>query len=311
MLDEFSSTSIQPRPDAPSASGPGRPPSSEAATAAEAEDFHQALQREMAALMNQIDESPEMRKQFETMMRSISGERPPDLHATAEKLMSPSSPAGAGPSASATAPPSQDAFQASIHRTMERLTASDTSVSAAANAPPDEPEDLLASVLQELSSADNEEDFSKMLLGMMEQLTDKEVLYEPMKELHEKFPGWMETEGKTCKEEDAKRYREQQVLVGQIVWRFEREEYSDENAEDREFIVGRMQKVSAGSGEWAKERLADLPADAGIGQPAYRPGWRYEGDAGRCRASGRWWLRSAVTGASILIVCIHATIFCI
>jgi len=40
-----------------------------------------------------------------------------------------------------------------------------------------------------------------------------------------------------------KRYEEQQSLVREIVARFEKKEYSDGNAQDREYIVERMQKV--------------------------------------------------------------------
>ena len=84
-----------------------------------------------------------------------------------------------------------------------------------------------------------------MLLGMMEQLTNKEILYEPMKDLDRNFPEWLEkNEGKTG-EEDLKRFREQRKLVGEIVGRFERDGYNDADAKDREFIVERMQQVSS------------------------------------------------------------------
>jgi peroxin-19 len=74
-------------------------------------------------------------------------------------------------------------------------------------------------------------------------LTNKEILYEPMKELDQKFPGWMEENKGTLKEEDRERYTMQRGLVREIVGRFERTGYSDGNAEDREFIVEKMQKV--------------------------------------------------------------------
>ena len=93
--------------------------------------------------------------------------------------------------------------------------------------------------------ADGEGDdtFSKMLLGMMEQLTNKEILYEPMKELDTKFPGWLEqNKGKLAKEDES-RYNTQRALVREIVDRFDRAGYSDDNAADREFIVERMQRV--------------------------------------------------------------------
>jgi peroxin-19 len=80
-------------------------------------------------------------------------------------------------------------------------------------------------------------------MGMMEQLTNREILYEPMKELNDKFPKWMEANSTKVEADDLKRYQEQQVLVKEITERFERKGYSDNNAGDREYIVERMQKV--------------------------------------------------------------------
>ena len=108
----------------------------------------------------------------------------------------------------------------------------------------------MASLLKELASAegaDGEDGFSKMLMGMMEQLTNKEILYEPMKELDTKFPDWLEKNGAGLKKEDRERYETQRILVGEIVGRFERQGYSDSNTADREYVVERMQKVRIGA----------------------------------------------------------------
>jgi peroxin-19 len=127
-------------------------------------------------------------------------------------------------------------FQESIRRTMERMRESGEAAGAAAAgaagqgaagaAGGDGEADLMAALLREMGEGGagagegSEEDFSKMLLGMMEQLTNKEILYEPMKELHDKFPAWLaENRGKTP-EADLKRYEEQQRLVGEIVGKF-------------------------------------------------------------------------------------------
>ena len=78
---------------------------------------------------------------------------------------------------------------------------------------------------------------------MMEQLTNKDILYEPMKELDDKFPAWMEKNKEKTAKDDLKRYEEQKTLVREIVGRFERKGYSDDNRQDREYIVERMQNV--------------------------------------------------------------------
>lgn len=69
------------------------------------------------------------------------------------------------------------------------------------------------------------------------------ILYEPMKELHDKFPAWLEANREKVSKEDLGRYEEQHRLVTEIVGKFEEKGYSDEKVEAREYIVDKMQKV--------------------------------------------------------------------
>lgn len=159
----------------------------------------------------------------------------------------PSAPASG---ASTTAPSgskkaAETSFQDTIRKTMERMQNSGETASAAAASSSED--DMLAQMLKQMEGGDfgggSEEDLNKMLMGMMEQLTNKDILYDPMKELHDKFPAWLtENKAKTPKE-DLVRYEEQQKVVGEIVARFERKQYSDDSNEDREYIVERMQQV--------------------------------------------------------------------
>lgn len=146
-----------------------------------------------------------------------------------------------------SAPKSKDQlaadFQTTIEQTLERMEQSKQETQEA----PDE--DILAQMLKAMTSggtlpdAGGDDDFSQVLLNVMEQLTNKEILYEPMKEIHDGYPAWLTKHEATEKPEDLKRYLEQQRIVGEIVQRFERNEYSDESAADREYIVERMQQV--------------------------------------------------------------------
>ena len=131
---------------------------------------------------------------------------------------------------------------------MERMQTSGEQATAAAAA--EGSDDFLAELMKQMQSGGgldgdgNEEEFSKMLMGMMDQLTNKEILYEPMKELNDKFPEWMVNNRAKTSAEELKRYEEQQKLVKEIVLRFEEPSYADSNTADREYIVDRMQKVS-------------------------------------------------------------------
>ncbi|RYC54978.1 hypothetical protein CHU98_g11234 [Xylaria longipes] len=158
---------------------------------------------------------------------------------------------------------SQDAsFQETIRRTMARMQASGDQATAAATAEGSE-DDFIAEMMKAMKDMPggdgNEEDFSKVLMGMMEQLTNKEILYEPMKELNDKYPGWMEKNKDTLTKDDLKRYQEQQVLVAEMVARFQQPTYSDSNPADREYIVDRMQKMQA-AGSPPHDLVGDMPS---------------------------------------------------
>lgn len=277
MLDEFANTKLESKAPAakssatttaPPASGPGRPGDvSPAELLLEDEDeFAKQLQKEMEQLLGQGD----IQKQFEDIMKEMSQEMgganpfdaaggplpehphglsgealPESHHAKSESSAAPSKEADKDAAAKA-----EKNFQDTIKKTMERMqNSSDTATSAAASSSQD---DILAQMLASMEGGGfggegGDEDFSKILMGMMEQLTNKDILYEPMKELDDKFPKWMENNKEKVAKDDLKRYEEQQTLVREIVGRFEKKGYSDANAQDREYIVERMQKVCSSS----------------------------------------------------------------
>ena len=243
MLDEFSAVKVEEKPPEPerpiAGAGTGATDSTPHGATTAADDFDQQLQNQMAALMGSMDESPEMKKEIEAMMQ--------ELGATADASASGSSKSGPSEHAprATTSTGSDIPFQETIRKTMERMQVSGEQASAAAKS--GDEDDMLAQLMKELQGdgkdVPDNEGFNKMLLGMMEQLTNKEILYEPMKELHDKFPAWLAENRSKTKADDLRRYETQQKLVGEIVGRFERKGYSDENSADREFIVERMQQV--------------------------------------------------------------------
>ncbi len=256
VLDDFANTKLDSKAPAsaskpkdsaaPSSSGPGRPDDiSPADLLVENEDeFAKRLQKEMEQLLGQGD----FQKQFEDIMKEMShemGENP--LEATAKDGGKAKEAAGMTESEKETAAKAEKSFQETIKKTMERMqSSSDTATSAAASSSQD---DILAQMLASMEGGafggeGGDEDFSKILMGMMEQLTNKDILYEPMKELDDKYPKWMEENKNKVDKDDLKRYEEQKTLVREIVARFERKGYSDGDASDREYIVERMQKVS-------------------------------------------------------------------
>lgn len=264
MLDDFSTVKLD------SKQSPGVPSSSKSETAKDTaqgkqpqledvfseEDFAKQLQAGMADLLGELEKSvrfrlpitclaltlsqPDMQAEFEDIFKQI---------AASEGASDPTIPSGSSNPAPPQASAEDASFQDTIRRTMERMqTSGDQATAAAASGGGD---DFMSEMLKQLSSGDlgglggdgSEEEFSKMLMGMMEQLTNKEILYEPMKELDDKFPEWLAKNRSTTSKEDLKRYEEQQSVVREIVAKFEEKTYSDSNATDREFIVDKMQRV--------------------------------------------------------------------
>ena len=238
MLDEFSATQI----DRPTklTQKPSNPSPSKHDEGTAARKFGEELQDQMAALMGNLDESPEMKWEIENMMKEIGAaadprafDEPTPQHAHASKPGAQSSQ-------------TEEPFQETIRKTMERMQASGDQAEAIAHE--QAPTDILTQVLRDMQNSEidgepGEEGFNKMLLDMMTQLTNKEILYEPMKELHDKFPAWFDKNRESTKPDDMKRYEAQQALVQEIVSRFEQTEYSDSKPADREFIVDRMQQA--------------------------------------------------------------------
>lgn len=265
VLDEFDSKPNLPAAPKPSASGPGRPPPQarptgpdvavEDADAPEEDDLAAQLQAGMGSLISELGENPEMQKQFEAMMQELiaAGNASSDDVRAAEHVKRASDSMPKDPeeekSKEATGK-KEDSFQETIRKTMERMQQSGDAATAAAAGGDKEKseEEMLMEMLKSMGTGEGgggEEDFNSMLMSMMTQLVNKDILYEPMKELDTKFPAWMEkNKDGGVKKEDLARYREQERLVREIVLRFERKEYSDDNEDDREYIVERMQKVS-------------------------------------------------------------------
>ncbi|KAH6722356.1 Pex19 protein family-domain-containing protein [Leptodontidium sp. MPI-SDFR-AT-0119] len=267
MLDEF--TPSKPEPP-PSSSKPTQaPPSTNPiADGISDEEFAKQLQAGMAELMGELDTSPDMQSQLEQMLKELGGVAALDATANASAgLSAAKETASSSKEVPSKAGPSDESFQATIKKTMERMQNSGDQATAAAAS--DNTDDILAQMMKAMESGGldgegGEEEFSKMLLGMMEQLTNKEILYEPMKELDDKFPAWMkENEGKVDVA-DMKRYKEQQVYVSEIVKRFETKTYTDDNSKDREYIVERMQKMQA-----AGSPPPDLVGDMAAAQEAF------------------------------------------
>lgn len=138
-------------------------------------------------------------------------------------------------------------FDDTIRRTMSRLNESDTQAkNATSQASNKSEEDMLADMLKALNAGGegNDDGVSKMFTDMMHQLTHKDMLYEPMKELNDQYPDWLRDNKppKTSRDEYT-RYEKQAAIVKDIVSKFEEKGYRDEDERCREYVWNHMQTM--------------------------------------------------------------------
>ncbi|GKZ78238.1 peroxisome chaperone and import receptor [Aspergillus niger] len=170
--------------------------------------------------------------------------------APAPASSTPSTSGGGNNNNNTTAAP--ETFNDTIQRTIERMKESGDKATAAASED-DMSDDLVAQLIKAIEAGassgegGDEGDLTKMFMGMMEQLSNKEILYEPIKELDTKFGPWIkENKGKgKVSEEDMARYERQAGVVRQIVSKFEEKGYSDEDPKCREYVWEKMQEMQA------------------------------------------------------------------
>lgn len=265
MLDDFSASSLkESKPTAPSstaaAATSAQPNQSSSSVptepSTEDDEFARQLQAGMAELLGGLGDDPEMQKQFQEMMKELSAAAEQEAASTSTNPTDAASKPKTNPTPPTSSSTAKPAFASTIEKTMERMQASGESASAAAAT--SSQDDMLAQMLKDLEAGNfpsmdgDQGDFNSMLMGMMEQLVNKDILYEPMKELHDNFPEWLEKNKDSTSKQDLERYKIQQSVVKDIVERFEKKDFDDDNKEDREYIVDKMQQVCCGPGLFSR-----------------------------------------------------------
>ena len=195
------------------------------------DDFARQLQSGMEDLMKELDTSPEARADFEQLMAQMNNAT---IDPSAAKSTSyPNNPAKA--SAGAIKTPKN--FQESIEANLQRMRESESQAKDAVTED-SEGDAFMAEMMKQFQdSAGGDGDFGKVLEGMMSQLMSKEILYEPLLELHSKYPEWIVNNPKDSKLDV---YKQQADLVKQIIEKFEDREYRDEDAAKKEEVMELM-----------------------------------------------------------------------
>lgn len=179
----------------------------------------------------------------------------------------------AGPSASASG---GGDFQDKIKQAMEKLRDSEEKLGGSSSSSDQQPEsfEALLKSLTELDSlgdlgtegggegesGNDEKQLAALLESMMGQLLSKEVLYDPLKELGDGFPGYLSNPPKPLSDEDRTRYEKQHACVKRILIVFEKADYSDTHVQYSKEIVDLMSEMQS-YGSPPAEIMGDLPPE--------------------------------------------------
>ncbi|KAG2137421.1 Pex19-domain-containing protein [Suillus bovinus] len=105
---------------------------------------------------------------------------------------------------------------------------------------------------------EDEEDMQGVLETMMGQLMGKDVLYEPLKELSDKFPDYLKANAITLTSDDKSRYDAQIICIKQLLQIFESKDYTDDDDKTRIKIVDLMGELQK-HGSPPEEVMGPLP----------------------------------------------------
>ncbi|TFK47301.1 Pex19 protein [Heliocybe sulcata] len=160
----------------------------------------------------------------------------------------------------------EDSFQKSIRQAMEKLESSESAMQSEAGAGGDESLDALLKQLSgALGEGEGEDgDMQGLLESMMSQLMSKEVLYEPLKELNDKFPSYLSDNASSLSPDDKSRYEAQYHCVTKIVQIFEDPSYSEEDTEKGKQVVELMNEMQS-HGSPPSEIMGPLPPGFDLG----------------------------------------------
>lgn len=259
LLDDFDESALPPAPEtiSSSATDPSHTGAAGLAPLPDlgSDDFARQLQMGMEDLMKELDSSPEARKDFEQLMTRMDAATidpfpaPPTSYPNNPRRL----PATSSGSAAASDMPDNRTlktpkdFQASIEANLQRMKDSESvAAQSALDSEGTESDAFMAEMMKQFQdSAGGDGDFGSVLEGMMSQLMSKEILYDPLLELHQKYPAWLADHPTDAKFDE---YKQQAALVREIIEKFDDREYRDEDKEKKEEVMelmGRMQELGS------------------------------------------------------------------
>lgn len=128
----------------------------------------------------------------------------------------------------------------------------------------------MAELMKQMESLADNGEFEGVLEGMMSQLMSKELLYEPMKDLADKYPAWLEKNKTTTDKAEYEKYKQQHAICTQIVNKYEAADFDEKNEEQAKEIMDLMTKMQD-LGQPPAELLDEMAPGMNFGNPESMP----------------------------------------
>lgn len=128
----------------------------------------------------------------------------------------------------------------------------------------------MAELMKQMESLADNGEFEGVLEGMMSQLMSKELLYEPMKDLSQKYPTWLKENKDTASKADLDKYTQQQIICQKIVDKYEAPDFDEKNEAQGKQIMDLMTKMQD-LGQPPAELLDEMAPGMNFGNPEGMP----------------------------------------
>ncbi|KAJ3291471.1 Peroxisome chaperone and import receptor [Borealophlyctis nickersoniae] len=276
VLDEFT-----PEPSAPVAP-PMEAISAPSASAPSAgQDIDDDFARQLAANMEQFlrgnlggedEEAADFKSTMEQIVGAFKDLQTGDEGAASAAGGAPKSVPAASPPAAAASGSTGGApksFQDKVSETMSRLRDSDQkaeqlAAELAQSSGLGLDDEAVEQMMKELEGLMGSGDFEGAFGGIMEQLMSKELLHEPMRDLAGKYPEWLEANASKLSPEELDKYRQQHVVIKEIVAIYDACPTEAASEEDSKKVVDLMQRMQD-LGNPPEEILQELAPGLEIG----------------------------------------------
>ncbi|ODV83895.1 hypothetical protein CANARDRAFT_29622 [[Candida] arabinofermentans NRRL YB-2248] len=214
-------------------------------------------------LLKEISQrDPELSQNLSSFLKDLSNEdeEEPVTATTTEQHRPTTTTTRSRSSTTNTTTNPQENFQSVISETMSRLKNSGEQIDKSLQEE-DKDDQLLTTLLKSLDlnldmggeNANNTsenlngsmDDIGKLLVDMLDKLSSKNVLYEPLNDLYLKYPNWLNDPQNKINEtpENYKNYENQYMLIKEIILKFNDSKFNENSNTDKEYINSKLEKL--------------------------------------------------------------------